>query len=546
MRGRSLDLLEILTTVALVLLALATLLLLPACGLFPGPPTPTPTPPPQCPPTCPEGQECLDPENGCQPKPVKYAELAISACPDDPTEFCQGGKPMDFAGCIVCCLGWEGGWDAWPMFSPELAAYLRDKGDCKRLHARPGPFLAADEYWLGAQGARMPLRWKAEGIGGPYIEVNGKADLTRFNPAFWSYNERAQDDIGAHGMTSEIDVDDGWREKNGCPYSPWNAARNVQGEDHCGLRVGEPRKDAWIRQVVLTYWRFGNKTWQIGNESRGAGTKEQTIAWERWVASRIRFWEDQFGSVHSLIATNSGVAELESDPNIDYVNRHDLVTKPIADKPTSINEINPAPANYVSAYCGTEHLWAWRAELPLAQWEAALAGIREARQKGCPSACPKPLAPGASVYLNNKPYGHGFDSTVRVKGDPEFCRLIHGTPENDCHLEGWPQRTACEMELMGGCPIWQCRTSSHPDPLRCLQPQHPVCSCDHWGTAGGAQDDPHTPEYEGQPAECGDQRVDGSPAAGFYTVARGKGDVRACKPDGTGCGPWRIFDRAVP
>ena len=25
----------------------------------------------------------------------------------------------------------------------------------------------------------------------------------------------------------------------------------------------------------------------------------------------------------------------------------------------------------------------------------------------------------------------------------------------------------------------------------------------------------------------------------------GKGDVRACLPDGTGCGPWRFFDRSI-
>jgi hypothetical protein len=101
------------------------------------------------------------------------------------------------------------------------------------------------------------------------------------------------------------------------------------------------------------------------------------------------------------------------------------------------------------------------------------------------------------------------------------------------------------MQLMGGCPIWQYRTVANPTPQRCLQPAHPAVSCDHWGTAGGAQDDPHTPEYEGLPAECGWQRVDGFPAAGFYTVARGKAEIRACKPDGTGCGPWRFFDKAL-
>ncbi len=525
---------------------LLVLFILPACGLFPPHPSPPPTPPPQCPAECPEGQECVDPAQGCQPKPVKYAELEIRRCADDPAEFCQQGKPMDFGGCIECCLPWEDGWGGWPMFSPEFAAYLREKGDCRRLHARPGPFLAADEGWSLAWEPKstMRLRWQSKGIGGPYMEVGGKADLTRFNPAFWAYNETAFDDAGAHGMTVECDVDDGWREKDGCPYSPWNAARNIQGEDHCGLRVGDPVKDAWLRQVVLTFGRFASVTWQIGNETRHAGSREQVIAWEKWVAERLRHWEREVGAgiVH-MIGTNSTLEEVESAGWVDYVNRHTIQYQTIAGKPTSCNEVNPAPPDYSYQWCRAEHLWAWRSTLSRPQWEAALAGIARARTEGCgppppPDACPKPLAPGATVYLNDKPYGQGFDSTPRVKGDPEFCRLIHGMQENDCHLEGWPKRSACEMQLLHGCPIWQGQCYS-PTP----QPGECPITMDHFGTAGGAIDDPHTPIYEGLPAECGAQRdAEGQPAAGFFTIAHGRGTVRACKPDGTGCGPWRPVD----
>jgi hypothetical protein len=161
------------------------------------------------------------------------------------------------------------------------------------------------------------------------------------------------------------------------------------------------------------------------------------------------------------------------------------------------------------------------------------------------SACPKPLAAGAYVYIRNvSPYGHGFHSTPYVHGDPEMCRLIHGVAVEDCHFDGLGnKRAACEIELLHGCPIWQYRTAGNAAPRRCLQPDHPEVSCDHWGTPGGAQDDPKTPAYEGLPTECGAQRVDGLPAAGFYTVAHGLGDIRACRPDGGGCGPWRAFER---
>ena len=157
------------------------------------------------------------------------------------------------------------------------------------------------------------------------------------------------------------------------------------------------------------------------------------------------------------------------------------------------------------------------------------------------TACPKPLAEGAHWYLNNKRYGNGIDSTLRVFGDPEFCRLIHGVSVNDCHLEGWPRRTACELEIMGGCPVWQ-YSKDQRNAMACLQAPHPVASCDHWGDPVD-RDDPQTPQFEGRPIECGKQRdASGDPMAGFFVIAHGEPNAgtyfRACLPDYTGCGPW--------
>ena len=155
------------------------------------------------------------------------------------------------------------------------------------------------------------------------------------------------------------------------------------------------------------------------------------------------------------------------------------------------------------------------------------------------TACPKPLAEGAHWYLNNKRYGNGIDSTLRVAGDPEFCRLIHGVSVNDCHLEGWPRRTACELEIMGGCPVWQYTMDggSTIKPLR--QAPHPEMSADHFGDPV-YRDDPQTPDvFEGRPAECGLQRDEaGDPKAGFFCIVHGLGEARACLPNETACGPW--------
>lgn len=155
-----------------------------------------------------------------------------------------------------------------------------------------------------------------------------------------------------------------------------------------------------------------------------------------------------------------------------------------------------------------------------------------------PAACPKSLAPGATVYLNDKRYGNGIDSTVRVKGDPEFCRLIHGVSANDCHLEGWPARSACEMELLGGCPIWEYSLNRIDSRGPCLMAPHPEASCDHHGDPVD-RDDPMTPPFEGRPRACGLQRDHtGNPMGGFFVIGHGSAWFRSCKPDGQGCGPW--------
>jgi hypothetical protein len=169
-----------------------------------------------------------------------------------------------------------------------------------------------------------------------------------------------------------------------------------------------------------------------------------------------------------------------------------------------------------------------------------------------PTACPKPLAPGAYVYLNDKAAGHGFDSTPRVHGDPEFCRLVHGVAVNDCHLEGWSQQVACELELVGGCPRWEF-TKDKQVVAQCRDNHDAVASCDHFGTQPN-QDDPQTPTtgttietlrgFEGRPLECGLQRDSFGPYAGFFTIAHGEGYVRACAPNDLAslrCGPWRNF-----
>jgi len=144
-------------------------------------------------------------------------------------------------------------------------------------------------------------------------------------------------------------------------------------------------------------------------------------------------------------------------------------------------------------------------------------------------------------------YGQGVDSSLYVVGDPAFCEAIHGKPNlGKCHLEGWPDRLACELYLLGGqCPIWKARSDGSESVVRdCLQhdADERILTCDHFGDTS-TRDDPQTPAFEGEPQVCGLQRdAEGNPRAGFFTIAHGTGIVTACLPDGTGCGNWMRID----
>jgi hypothetical protein len=147
----------------------------------------------------------------------------------------------------------------------------------------------------------------------------------------------------------------------------------------------------------------------------------------------------------------------------------------------------------------------------------------------------------AEVYMGDNYYGQGLDSSVRWRGSEQCCRdLGHQNTSRDCHAEGYPQRLAAELEALGGCPIWQGSVDGK-NWFRLEDNQGAPLSGDHFGNTVD-RDDPQTPEFEGEPKVCGKQRGQYGPNAGFFVIAHGKGFVRACKPDGTGCGAARAID----
>lgn len=412
-----------------------------SCGSRPPKPTPTPTPPP--------------------PPAPAFVHMLLRTCGTG--QFCAGGAPIDFAGCEACCMEWEDGRSGWPLISTPFVDWCQKQGRANFFHARPGPFNVADEP-----------EW-AE-FGGPYVEVNGKADITQFNPKFWTELERLTDDLGQKGAWLEIDLIDSWRLKGACDYSSWAPFRNVQGQDHCANThrgPGDGVHDAWLRQVVATVGRFGNVVFQIGNESGlVAGKNAGLIAWEQWVRDRVRVHEQEVGlGVVHMIGTNSEFDELESATFIDYVNRHGSVpSEPAFSKPTANNELNPAPtppSAFLSLYCaarkGGAYYWAWRGELPRPEWDAVLAGISQARLNNCADvntdACPFALPTIRVVQAKNHYEAPGqvnLDATP-LGGDAQYCREVGFTDGRSIcpvRMEGDAFRGQCELAAMGGEISW--------------------------------------------------------------------------------------------
>lgn len=427
-----------LAVLALVLLA-AILSLGASCP--PRPPTPTPTPTPEPTPT------------------IVFTDMLLRKCGTG--QFCHsdpvlgiGQQPVDFAGCILCCKSFEEGNAGWPMASDAAIDFCQTQGRANFFHMRPGPFLVGDEPDLA-------------GVGGAYVEVDGKADLTQWNQKFWDWFAARVEYAGRHGAWVEVDLIDSWRLKGGCPYSPWNAGRNIQGEDRCQTThrgTGDAVADAYLRKLIETVGKYANVIFQIGNESgQVAGKNVGLFEWERWVRDRVRLHEQEVGlGVVHMIGTNSDYYEIESANWIDYINRHGTYPDgPAFGKPSTNNEGNPAPRPdaYLALYCAARlsgaYVWAWRSELEKPDWDLVLSSISEARLNNCkgfdPGACPFEVPQIA--FIKVKPHGTDYyDSTPLVSGG-KYCRDIGFTDGRTIcavRTEGDPFRGACEQKAIGG------------------------------------------------------------------------------------------------
>ncbi len=295
----------------------------------------------------------------------------------------RNGVALDFRGAISCCGGGYG----WPLFDEAWVDYVASK-NVNFLHARLGPFLTTT--------ANGESDWA--GVGGGYVEANGKADLAQFNATFWTRVRALIAYARAHGMNVEVDVADGWSIKHCVAgdipgYSAWDAAFNVQAEDDCitaakSAVVPGSVHDRWIRKVVLETGSFDNVIYQDGNE---IGLVPGYVAeWTTSMQSIVRDEESKNGYGHHLVGTNSGDTTAMQSTEVEYVEMHQTtpLAAPFFGKPSLVNEYNPNPAltegelltNYCAARANGTYYWYWRHGQTQPVMDATLTSIAA----GCP------------------------------------------------------------------------------------------------------------------------------------------------------------------
>lgn len=393
------------------------------------------------------------------------------------------GFAFDFRGAWDCCNSEVGEPNPkWPLGSDERNAWLKDKGSINFVSARPGP-------WRGVVGGEEEFA----AIGGGYAEFEGRTDLSKWNPAFWGYNDKLVYSDAQRDQRRIVGVIDGWGLKGNCHagdiprYHPWASANNIQGESHCGAAHVDAVQEAWIRKVVEVFGRHGNVIWETCNECSlvpGFSTN-----FEDEMIAIVRDEETRRGYQHHVVVSNAQRFVSSADANAFHTNGGSV---PLTDdgKITMVNEYNPEPAmkgqilaaTYCTARSAGVYYGAWRHSMSLQEWLKALAGIKD----GClGQTCPHPdfEDPRARVVAGDPDHleelGIAFQNVRAAHPDwwAGNCLAGGGTPPGDNPVraaERWDRfdevvaALAADMQRQGICAWQQRRVEIHslrPDKL---------------------------------------------------------------------------------
>jgi len=316
------------------------------------------------------------------------------------------GSPVQLDMAVQCC-GFQDvdRWNSdlpgvenhrWPLISSEAMDFFGSYG-FNAFHMRLGPFYgdaAHENLWAD--------------VGGPYVGGPGSA----FNPAFFSKVEEYVSFAAQKGWWVEINVVDTWY----CKHAQWGDQEmpwTTEAVQSCG-RTPNAEVEAFIRQVVRSFTKYGNVIWLTDNE--GDQIQGDTRAWFEWVRDVIRNEESLHPSGHvHLIGTNSAYPDIA-----DYAVTHAraALTAPIAGRWTLNNERNPAfspeqeASNFAQARAlGLSYAY-WRAEQTTAQLLETLERFKEVMQGGAPVGC-FPPASDDPLWVSPPSPGGGLSVEVR-------------------------------------------------------------------------------------------------------------------------------------
>lgn len=365
------------------------------------------------------------------PTPTPGAALALTVREN---HFELAGVPIRLQGIGgVCCREQDGDTPnlakemGWPLITPDVIRQIA-AAHGNFVAIRLGPFIRASE------GA---------GYSGYAETADGRYNLDVFEPTFWARVKEIVEVAAQVGVFVEVDLWDGWMQRNAAEVSPVVAGRNVQGESLIGCDVlrsaPPPRIRDWVMKAVLETGQYANVLYLMGNENFVCGVQP---SYEGGLVEAVRYVEGINHYPRHLLGTNSQRADMEAGS--DYAERHASEAQDAErDWPVMVNELDSdslSPEAFgvemeAAVRRGTSfHLWlGQQTRAAFAQSLALMKASMEGHGVEVPASCPAWVKLKAGVFSIMAP----DHATFLKEPVPDGFLRLDSTPFFDDGKGGW-------------------------------------------------------------------------------------------------------------